>query len=54
MRFEGVRKMAVEASGDLRVEMAGGSLKLKLPQVYQNESGGRKRIASRYKTTKIH
>ncbi|MGA3029070.1 MAG: SBBP repeat-containing protein, partial [Bryobacteraceae bacterium] len=48
MRFEGARKMAVEASGDLRVEMAGGSLSLKLPEVYQEGSGGRKRIGSRY------
>ena len=48
MRFEGARKLAVEADGDLRVEMAGGWLSLKLPEAYQEESGGRKRIVSRY------
>jgi hypothetical protein len=48
MRFEGARKMAVEASGDLRVEMAGGPLWLKLPEVYQDGIGGRKRIVSGY------
>ena len=48
MRFEGARKLAVEANGDLRVEMVGGSLSLKLPDVYQAGSGGRKRIDGRY------
>ncbi|MGA3029094.1 MAG: BACON domain-containing carbohydrate-binding protein, partial [Bryobacteraceae bacterium] len=48
LRFEGARKMALEVSGDLRVEMARGSLSLKLPEVYQDGSGGRKRIDGRY------
>ena len=48
MRFEGARKLTVDANGDLRVEMAGGSLSLKLPEVYQDGSGGRKRIAGGY------
>ena len=48
MRFEGARKLLVETSGDLRVDMAGGSLSLKLPEVYQQASGGRRRIDGRY------
>ena len=48
MRFKGARKLALEGSGDLRVEMASGSLSLKLPEVYQDGSGGRKRIDCRY------
>jgi hypothetical protein len=48
MRFDGARKLSLEASGDLRVEMAGGSLSLKLPVVYQDGAGGRKRIDARY------
>ncbi len=48
MRFEGARKLTVDANGDLRVEMASGSLSLKLPEVYQEGSGGRKRIESGY------
>ena len=48
MRFEGAKKLALEANGDLRVEMEGGSLSLKLPDVYQEGVGGRKRIASGY------
>jgi hypothetical protein len=48
MRFEGARKLAVDANGDLRVEMASGSLALKLPEVYQDGSTGRKRIGSGY------
>jgi hypothetical protein len=48
MRFEGARKLALDANGDLRVEMASGSLSLKLPEVYQEGSGGRKRIGSGY------
>ncbi|MGA3026920.1 MAG: BACON domain-containing carbohydrate-binding protein [Bryobacteraceae bacterium] len=47
MRFEGARKLAVEAGGDLRVEMAGGSLTLKLPEVYQ-EGSGRRQIGASY------
>ncbi len=48
MRFEGARKLAVEANGDLRVEMAGGSISLKQPDVYQDSTDGRKRIGGRY------
>ncbi len=48
MRFEGARKLSVDANGDLRVEMAAGSLSLKLPEVYQEGAGKRKRIGSGY------
>ncbi len=48
MKFEGARKLTVDANGDLRVEMAGGSLSLKLPEVSQEGSSGRKRISSGY------
>jgi hypothetical protein len=48
VRFEGAKKLSLEANGDLRVEMAGGSLSLKLPEVYQEGIAGRKRIASGY------
>jgi hypothetical protein len=48
MRFEGARKVSVEAGGDLRVEMAGGALALKLPQVYQEGGGGRQQVAATY------
>jgi len=48
MKFEGARKISVEAGGDLRVEMAGGALALKLPQVYQEGGGGRQRVGATY------
>jgi hypothetical protein len=44
MHFEGARKLSLDASGDLRVEMAAGSLSLKLPVVYQDGAGGRRRV----------
>jgi len=37
-----------DASGDLRVDMAAGSLSLKLPLVYQDGAGGRQRIDALY------
>ncbi len=48
MRFEGAKKLSLEANGDLHVDMAEGSLSLKLPEVYQEGSRGRMRIASGY------
>ncbi len=48
MRFEGARKLALEANGDLRVDMASGSLSLKLPGVYQDSDKGRTRITTSY------
>ncbi len=35
MQFEGARKLSLDASGDLRIELARGSLTLKPPEVYQ-------------------
>ncbi len=48
MRFEGARKLTLEPNGDLRVEMASGSLSLKLPEVYQDGAKGRQRIVTTY------
>ncbi len=48
MRFEGARKLTLQANGDLRVELAGGSLSLKLPEVYQEGSSGRRRVDGSY------
>jgi uncharacterized protein (TIGR03437 family) len=48
MRFDGARKLSLDASGDLRVDMAAGSLSLKLPLVYQDGAGGRQRIDALY------
>ena len=48
MRFEGARKVTVQGNGDLRVDMANGSLSLKLPSVYQEGNEGRKPVASGY------
>ncbi len=48
MQFAGARKLTLEPNGDLRVEMAAGSLSLKLPVVYQESTDGRKRIESSY------
>ncbi|MGA7411992.1 MAG: SBBP repeat-containing protein, partial [Bryobacteraceae bacterium] len=48
MRFEGAQNLALDANGDVRVQMAGGSLSLKLPEVYQEGSGGRMRVRSGY------
>jgi photosystem II stability/assembly factor-like uncharacterized protein len=48
MRFRGARKLTLAANGDLRVEMAGGSISLKQPVVYQGGRGGRRRITGGY------
>ena len=48
MQFAGARKLTLDPNGDLRVEMAAGSLSLKLPEVYQEGGAGRKRIQSGY------
>jgi photosystem II stability/assembly factor-like uncharacterized protein len=48
MRFEGARKLTLDVRGDLRVEMTSGSLCLKLPEVYQEGNGGRRRVGSGY------
>jgi len=48
VRFEGTRKLALEESGDVRIETAAGSMKLRLPEVYQEVAGARKRVQGRY------
>ena len=50
MRFEGARKLSLEANGDLRVEMASGArlAAQRLMEVYQDGDTGRKRIATTY------
>jgi hypothetical protein len=49
LRFEGTQKLALEASGDVRIETAAGAMKLRLPVVYQQIAGERKRIEGRYR-----
>ena len=48
VRFEGTQKLALEESGDVRIETAAGSMKLRLPEVYQEVAGARKRVQGRY------
>ncbi len=48
MRFEGARRLSLDSAGDLRVELAGGWLSLKLPVVYQVDGRGRRRIGGGY------
>ncbi len=44
MQIEGASKLSLDASGDLRIELASGSLTLKRPEVYQQA----KRIEAAY------
>ena len=48
VRFEGARKLALDSSGDVRIETAAGSLSLRLPEVYQEIAGARKRVQGHY------
>ncbi len=48
VRFEGTRTLALEPNGDVRIETAAGAMKLRLPAVYQEAAGGRKRVEGRY------
>ncbi len=48
VRFEGTRKLALEADGDVRIENVAGAMKLRLPEVYQEAAGARKRVQGRY------
>jgi hypothetical protein len=48
VRFDGARKLALEANGDVRIETSSGAMKLRLPEVYQETAGARKRVAGRY------
>ena len=49
VRFDGTRKLALEANGDVRIETAAGAMELRLPLVYQEAAGVRKRIEGRYR-----
>lgn len=49
VRFEGTRKLALDENGDVRIETAAGAMKLRLPAVYQEAAGVRKRIEGRYR-----
>ncbi len=48
VRFEGARMLALESTGDVRIETAAGSMKLRLPEIYQETAGGRARVRGRY------
>ena len=48
VRFDGTRKLALEENGDVRIETAAGVMKLRLPQVYQEAAGARKRVDGHY------
>ncbi len=48
MRFDGARKLGLEANGDLRIETASGVLWQKKPAIYQEASGGRRQVPGRY------
>ncbi len=48
VRFEGARTLALEPNGDVRIEAAGGAMRLRLPVVYQETAGERKRVEGRY------
>jgi hypothetical protein len=48
VRFEGARKLALEADGDVRIETSAGPMKLRVPEVYQEIAGARRRVAGRY------
>jgi len=48
VRFDGARKLSLEADGEARIDLAKGSLRLQLPVVYQEISGVRKQIVGHY------
>jgi len=48
VRFDGARKLSLEADGEARIDLAKGSLRLRLPVVYQEIGGVRKQIAGHY------
>ena len=48
MRFEGAQKLALDAHGDIQIATAAGSMKLRLPEVYQETGGARKRVRGHY------
>jgi hypothetical protein len=48
LAFDGAEKVEIEASGDLALRMPGGVLRQRKPLVYQEASGARREIPSRY------
>jgi len=48
LRFDGARRLAVEANGDLRIESSQGVLRQKRPLVYQEIGGRRRQLAASY------
>src|ERR1017187_1606190 len=48
VRFEGAQKLTLEPAGDVRIDMAAGSMNLRLPEVYQEIAGARKPVKGRY------
>ncbi len=48
MRIDGARRLSLDAAGDVRVETESGEMKLRLPAVYQEIGGARKRVQGHY------
>ena len=48
LRYEGVRRLALEASGDLLISSAADAIRQHRPYVYQEIDGARRQIAARY------
>jgi hypothetical protein len=48
IRFDGACSLALDQSGDLRVENASGPLTMRVPMVYQQSAGARTRVPTRY------
>ncbi|MBL8290964.1 MAG: SBBP repeat-containing protein [Bryobacterales bacterium] len=49
LRFEGAKRLELDASGDLVIETQGGQLRHRRPVVYQEANGQRKEIAGAYR-----
>ena len=54
LEFEGARELRIDASGDLVLETARGSVHQKKPFIYQEEGGQIKEIAGRYQIKGRH
>ena len=48
MAFEGIRKIKINADGDLVLQTAGSDIRMQKPAVYQEENGTRQSITGRY------
>src|SRR6266404_5176357 len=48
MAFEGIRKIKINADGDVILQTAAADVRMKKPAVYQEENGTRQSIAGRY------